>query len=87
MRAPLTAFFANSASAPTSAIVLGLGFCAIASSKKPRDQSVTGSGPAGRIWKYWLYLNLSFTARPNRAMKVRLRCIMIGIAGAIRLVP
>jgi hypothetical protein len=42
---------ANSASAETIAMVFGLGFCAMASSKKPFDQSVSGLGPAGMILK------------------------------------
>src|SRR3979409_21244 len=46
-RAPSDAVLANSASAARIATVLGLGFCAIASSKKPFEKAGGPSGPSG----------------------------------------
>jgi hypothetical protein len=43
------AFLENSASAPTMAMVAGLGFCAIAASKKPELMVALASGPFGVI--------------------------------------
>ena len=51
LRAPTAALIVNSESAATIATVFGFGFCSAASAKKPFDQSVFGSGPAGMIWK------------------------------------
>jgi hypothetical protein len=50
-RAPAAAVTENSASAATMATVRGLGFCAIAASKKPLVKAVFGSGPAEFIEK------------------------------------
>ena len=55
--------------------------------KNPDDQSVSGSGPAGMIWKYRSYLNVSFAASPNSDGNTSFFLITIGNAGAIRLVP
>ena len=69
------------------ASVVGFGFCAIAMAKKPCAKLCFGSGPpVGVNEKYFGYWNSVFTARPNRLRKVRLCCMMIGIAGAIMLV-
>ena len=59
----------------------------IATSNQPFDGATAVSLPLGRIWKYLSYLNLSFTAVPNRVMKTLPWSIATGIAGAIMLVP
>jgi hypothetical protein len=50
-RAPAMACRGYSASAPTSAMVWGFGFCRAAISKNPVAQFASGSGPEGWIWK------------------------------------
>ena len=54
-----------------------------ATSKKPSVKAGLVSGPVGSIEKYFGYLNLLFTASPNRLMKIFFLEITTGIAGAI----
>ena len=70
------------------AMVCGFGFCCAASSKNPLEKLTGGSAPpTGCIEKYFGYWNSLLTSRPNSEKKVFPFWIMIGIAGAIRLVP
>ena len=86
VRAPSQALLANSASAATSATVVGFGFCAAAVSKKPSVNEGFGSGPDGIMAKNFGYLNSVFTARPNRMMNTLPFCMITGMAGAAMLV-
>jgi len=51
-RAPSQAVLPNSASAPMSATVRGLGDCAAAISNQPREKANVPSSPPGTIEKY-----------------------------------
>src|SRR5581483_5492851 len=76
----------NSASSAASATVVGFGFCATATWKKPSVKDSLGVGPVGSTEKYFGYLNSALTSSANRLMNVLPLCITTGIAGATMLV-
>ena len=67
-------------------MVVGFGFCASATWKKPSVKDAFGVGPLGSTEKYCGYLNSPFASSANRLTKVFFFCITTGIAGATMLV-
>ena len=59
----------------------------IATSKKPSLIEALPCGPYGMVWKKRGYLNLSLMASASMQNTTLPRCMAIGIAGTVRLVP
>jgi hypothetical protein len=85
-RAPTSTLLENSASAPTSATVFGVGVIDFATSKNAFDRTPLESGPNGALWKYFGYLNSALEPSANSTITIFLRSMICGIAATIRLV-
>jgi hypothetical protein len=86
IRAPVSTLLEYSASAPTSATVLGAGVSVFATSKNASDSTPLESGPNGALWKYFGYLNSALEPSATSTITVFLRCMICGMAATIRLV-